>query len=116
LSVSAGGSDIIDYGAEELGPGYDNSILGIEVEPGDCLRIIVGRFMVIGKVISRTKTTLVIEDLYGIKHALYVSKITMISELPCSALNDIRQQIELRRASRRRRARRKKEGEGEGGG
>lgn len=107
--MALSGSDVVEYDASELEPSYDNTILGIEVEPGDCVRLVVGRFMVIGKVISRTKTSIVVEDLWGIRHAMYVAKITMISEVPCSTLNEIKEQIELRRAQRKRRRARSKE-------
>jgi hypothetical protein len=72
-------------------------ILGVEVYNDKCYKLIVGRMVFVGKVISRTKSSLVLEDVYGKRLGVLVSKINMISEYDCEKLEDLKKQLERRR-------------------
>lgn len=108
-------SDTAENAAEEPEGERDSSILGIKVGPGGCVRIVVGKFMIIGTIVLRNEDSIVVEDLWGRRHAARIAKISLISEMPCNMLDEIREQIELRRTQRRKRPRREEEG-GKGSG
>jgi len=72
-------------------------ILGILVENDRCYKLIVGRYVIVGKVVSRTKSIIVIEDVFHRRTGIMVSKINLIGEIDCSSLEDIREQIERRK-------------------
>ena len=72
-------------------------ILGILVENDKCYKLIVGRYVIVGKVVSRTKSIIVIEDVFHRRTGIMVSKINLIGEIDCSSLEDIREQIERRK-------------------
>jgi len=72
-------------------------ILGVNVFNDHCYKLVVGRMVFVGKVISRTKSSLVLEDVYGKRLGVLVSKINMISEYDCEKLEDLKKQLERRR-------------------
>jgi len=76
-------------------------ILGIPVLNDHCYKIMIGRYIVIGKIISRTKSVITIEDVFGKHTGIQVSKINLIGEIDCDSLQDIREQIERRKKKRK---------------
>jgi len=76
-------------------------ILGIPVLNDHCYKIMVGRYIVIGKIVSRTKSVITIEDVFGKHTGIQVSKINLIGEIDCESLNDIRTQLERRKKKKR---------------
>jgi len=76
-------------------------ILGIPVLNDKCYKLLIGRYIVIGKVISRTKSIITIEDIFGKHVGIQVSKINLIGEIECESLNDIRTQLERRKKKKR---------------
>lgn len=72
-------------------------ILGILVENDKCYKILVGRYVIVGKIVSRTKSIIVVEDVFHRRSGIQVNKINMIGEIDCSSLEDIREQIERRK-------------------
>jgi len=76
-------------------------ILGIPVLNDRCYKLLIGRYVVIGKVISRTKSIITIEDIFGKHVGIQVSKINLIGEIECESLNDIRTQLERRKKKKR---------------
>jgi hypothetical protein len=76
-------------------------ILGIPVLNDRCYKLLIGRYVVIGKVVSRTKSIITIEDVFGKHVGIQVSKINLIGEIDCESLNDIRMQLERRKKKKR---------------
>jgi hypothetical protein len=76
-------------------------ILGIPVLNDRCYKLLIGRYVVIGKVISRTKSIITIEDIFGKHVGIQVSKINLIGEIDCESLDDIRTQLERRKKKKR---------------
>jgi hypothetical protein len=76
-------------------------ILGIPVLNDHCYKLLIGRYVVIGKVVSRTKSIIVIEDVFGKHVGIVVSKINLIGEIDCDSLKDIKEQLERRKKKKR---------------
>ena len=76
-------------------------ILGIPVLNDHCYKIMVGRYIVIGKIVSRTKSVITVEDVFNKRIGIMVSKINLIGEIDCESLNDIRIQLERRKKKKR---------------
>jgi len=76
-------------------------ILGIPVLNDHCYKIMVGRYIVIGKIVSRTKSVITIEDVFGKHVGIVVGKINLIGEIDCDSLQDIRTQLERRKKRKR---------------
>ena len=76
-------------------------ILGIPVLNDHCYKVLVGRYVIIGKIVSRTKSIITIEDVFGKHTGIQVSKINLIGEIDCESLNDIRTQLERRKKKKR---------------
>jgi len=76
-------------------------ILGIPVLNDHCYKIMVGRYIVIGKIVSRTKSVITVEDVFNKRIGIMVSKINLIGEIECESLNDIRTQLERRKKKKR---------------
>ncbi len=87
----------VETGETEIPKEEPLFILGIPVFSEQCYKIMVGRFIYVGKVASRTKSIIVIEDAVGKRAGIMVSKINMISEYDCKDLEDLRKQLEKRR-------------------
>jgi len=76
-------------------------ILGIPVLNDHCYKIMIGRYIVIGKIVSRTKSVITVEDVFNKRIGIMVSKINLIGEIECESLNDIRTQLERRKKKKR---------------
>jgi hypothetical protein len=76
-------------------------ILGIPVLNDRCYKLLIGRYIVIGKVVSRTKSIITIEDVFGKHVGIQVSKINLIGEIDCDSLKDIKEQLERRKKRKR---------------
>jgi hypothetical protein len=76
-------------------------ILGIPVLNDHCYKIMVGRYIVIGKIVSRTKSVITIEDIFSKHVGIVVSKINLIGEIDCDSLKDIKEQLERRKKRKR---------------
>jgi len=76
-------------------------ILGIPVLNDHCYKIMIGRYIVIGKIVSRTKSVITVEDVFNKRIGIMVSKINLIGEIECESLNDIRTQLERRKKRKR---------------
>jgi len=76
-------------------------ILGIPVLNDRCYKLLIGRYVVIGKVVSRTKSIITIEDVFGKHVGIQVSKINLIGEIDCDSLKDIKEQLERRKKKKR---------------
>jgi len=72
-------------------------ILGIPIENEKCYKILIGRYIIIGKIVSRTKSIIVVEDVFHRRSGIMVNKINMIGEIDCESLDDIRTQLERRK-------------------
>jgi hypothetical protein len=91
----------------------EKTIYGLPLKPDMCVRIVTGRWVYIGKIVSATFHLVVIEDIFGKRHSISLFRATAISEIDCRDLEYIRDQV-LRR-QRRRRERVEEEAKGEGG-
>ena len=76
-------------------------ILGIPVLNDHCYKIMIGRYIVIGKIVSRTKSVITVEDVFGKHVGIQVSKINLIGEIDCDSLKDIKEQLERRKKRKR---------------
>ena len=76
-------------------------ILGIPVLNDHCYKIMVGRYIVIGKIVSRTKSVITVEDIFNKRIGIMVSKINLIGEIDCDSLKDIKEQLERRKKKKR---------------
>jgi len=76
-------------------------ILGILVENDKCYKILVGKYVIVGRIVSRTKSVIVVEDVFHRRSGIMVNKINMIGEIDCSSLEDIREQLERRKKRKR---------------
>jgi len=76
-------------------------ILGIPVLNDHCYKIMVGRYIVIGKIVSRTKSVITVEDVFNKRIGIMVSKINLIGEIDCDSLKDIKEQLERRKKKKR---------------
>ena len=76
-------------------------ILGIPVLNDHCYKIMVGRYIVIGKIVSRTKSVITVEDVFNKRIGIMVSKINLIGEIDCDSLKDIKEQLERRKKRKR---------------
>ena len=76
-------------------------ILGIPVLNDHCYKIMIGRYIVIGKIVSRTKSVITVEDVFNKRIGIMVSKINLIGEIECDSLKDIKEQLERRKKRKR---------------
>jgi hypothetical protein len=76
-------------------------ILGIPVLNDRCYKILIGKYIIIGKIVSRTKSVITVEDVFNKRIGIMVSKINLIGEIDCDSLKDIKEQLERRKKKRR---------------
>ena len=91
----------------------EKTIYGLPLKPDMCVRIVTGRWVYIGRIVSATYHLVVIEDIFGKRHSISLFRATAISEIDCRDLEYIKDQV-LRRQRRRRE--RVEEGKGEKSG
>jgi len=86
---------------KELEVTREKTIYGLHLEPDMCVRIIVGRWIYIGKIISVTYNLIVIEDVFGKRHSISLFRTSAVSEIDCNDLDYIKAQVERRQKRKR---------------
>jgi len=86
---------------KELEVTREKTIYGLYLEPEKCIRVVVGRWIYIGKIVSATYNIVVIEDVFGKRHSISLFRSSAISEIDCNDLEYIKAQVERRQKRKR---------------
>lgn len=93
--------EVMRYIEEVIAKEKGKPIHGLGILPGDCLRIVISRWVYTGKVVSITYNIVVLEDIFGKTHSINLSRAWAISEIDCEDLEFIKGQVERRMRRRR---------------
>lgn len=97
--------EVMRYIEEIMAKEREKPIHGLGILPGDCLRIVISRWVYTGKVVSITYNIVVLEDIFGKTHSVNLSRAWAISEIDCKDLEFIKEQVERRMRRKREKTR-----------
>jgi hypothetical protein len=86
---------------KELEVTREKTIYGLHLEPDMCIRVVIGRWVYIGRIVSATYNIVVIEDIFGKRHSISLFRSSAISEIDCKDLDYIKTQVERRQKRKR---------------